>query len=298
MEQEPARRGPGPLDAPDVRVAQAALDMLPGVAQRRDARLDRRRLGRILLIDAIVPTAAFVSWFLSQLLRDPSVSVRSIPTLALLIVVLMWDQLARGLRERYGAAQALRGATRTVHGVLLGAGAAAFIVALFLTNVRGAVPILVVVLGAVLWLCAGLWGWGAMRRGSRDAPAVPMQQHAEMNVAGRIATGFFGLGLGLNAVVGPWYVAGGGFEVLAVVAALISLAIAGVGRFAHAVPELGAAWRPAQWTVFGLSAVITCVAPVLAFADPARGVVIGVVAAGAILVLFLGAALWPVASDA
>ncbi|MBN9156122.1 hypothetical protein [Microbacterium sp.] len=64
-----------------------------------------------------------------------------------------------------------------------------------------------------------------------------------------------------------------------------------------AVPAIGAAWRPPQWTAFAISAVITCVAPIPAFATPLHGGTIGGIAAGAILALFVFAALWPAGRD-
>ncbi|MFJ4164690.1 hypothetical protein ACIPY5_03980 [Microbacterium sp. NPDC089698] len=276
--------------------AQAALDALPGIAGRRDGVIDRRRLGRILFFEAFVPTAAFVSWFLAQLARDPSVNARSLPTLALLVVMLMWGQLVRGLRERYGAVQALRGAPRLMHQVLTGATAAAFLTALVITFLRGDAPVLLVALGGVLGLGAGVWAWGAMRRDAGEA--VPVTEHAEMNTAVRIATGCFGLGLALIAAVGPLFAAGGAFGALSVVAAVLAVAIAALGRFSNAVPAIGAAWRTPQWTAFAISVVITCVAPIPAFATPSFGGVIGGIAAGAILVLFVVAALWPAGPDA
>lgn len=279
-------------------VAQAALDALPGIAGRRDGVIDRRRLGRILFFEAIVPTAAFASWFLAQLARDPSVNARSLPTLALLVVMVMWGQLVRGLRERYGAVRALHGAPRLVHQVLTGATAAAFLTALVITFLQRDAPVLLVALGGVLGLGAGVWAWGAMRRDAGEAGSVPVTEHAEMNTAVRIATGCFGLGLALIAAVGPLFAAGGAFGALSVVAAVLAVAIAALGRFSNAVPAIGAAWRPPQWTAFTISAVITCVAPIPAFATPSFGGVIGGIAAGAILVLFVVAALWPAGPDA
>lgn|GEM_PF-2720417 len=291
------RRQPDGATVPGQDAARAALDALPGIAGRREEMLDRRRLGRILFFDAIVPTGAFVSWFLTQLLRDPSVSARSLPTLALLVVVLMWSQLERGLRERYRAAQTLRGAARLVHQVLTGAAAAAFVLALVITFLRGDPPAALVAFGGLLGLGAGLWAWGAMRRGARDAAPVPVAEHAEMNTAVRIATGSFGVGLALIAAVNPLFAAGRGFQGLSVVAALLAVAIAALGRFLNAVPAIGAAWRVPQWTAFAISVVITCVAPIPAFAHPPLGGLIGVVAAGAILVFFVVTALWPAGPD-
>ena len=283
---------------PGREAAQAALDALPGIAGRRERAIDHRRLGRILFFEAIVPTAAFVSWFLAQLVRDPSVDARSLPTLALLVVMLMWGQLVRGLRERYGAAQALRGAPRLVHQVLAGASVAAFLLALVITFLRGDAPVLLVALGGVLGLGAGAWAWGAMRRDAGEAGSVPVPVHAEMNTAVRIATGCFGLGFALIAAVGPLSVTGGVFGALSVVAAVLAVAIAVLGRFSNAVPAIGAAWRPPQWTAFAISAVIACVAPIPALATPLFGGAIGGIAAAAILVLFVVAALWPAGPDA
>ena len=308
MEQEPIR-GQVPLEPPDARVAQGggkaarmaalgALDALPRVAQLRDRVLDRRRLGWIALVDAIVPTAAFVSWFLAQLMPDASMNARPLPTLALLIVVLLWDQLSRGLRERYGVRQAVRGARRAVQLTLMSLGAGLFVLAMFLMYARQEVLAGLVVAGAAAWLGGGLWVWGGMMRDARDTPRVAPAGHAELNAAARVATACFGVGLGLIAVVVPWSVAGGLFPGFAVVSAIVALGIAGVGRFVNAVPELGAAWRPAQWTVFGLSAAIVCAAPILSAARPAEGALIGAAAGAAVLVLFTGAALWPAGSDA
>ncbi|MFB7843524.1 hypothetical protein [Microbacterium sp. NPDC056052] len=291
------RRVHGSEGVPGREAARAALDALPGIAGRREEVLDRHRLGRILFFEAIVPTTAFVSWFLAQMFRDPSVNARSLPTLALLVVIVMWSQLARGLRERYPAARALRGAARVVHQVLTVASAAAFVLALVITFLRGDAPVVLVALGGVLGLGAGLWAWGAMRRGAGDAAAVPVAEHAEMNTAVRIATGCFGVGFALIAAVSPLFAAGEGFQVLSVVAAVLAMAFAALGRFLNAVPAIGATWRPPQWTAFAISAVIACVAPIPAFANPLLGGMIGAVAAGAILVFFVVAALWPAGPD-
>jgi len=288
----------GPSRAGGADDARAALDALSGISRRRDEVLDRRRLGWILLFDAIVPTVAFASWILSEGLRDASVSMRSIPTLAMLVIVILWDQLSRGLRERYRARSALRGVARTVQNVLSGVGAGILLLAMVFTLSRGEAPVALVVIGSVILISGGIWAACTMMRDARGAPRKPPADHALMNVAGRIATFFFGLGLGSIAVVGPWSAARGGFEVLAVIPAVLALLIAGVGRFVNAVPELGAMWRPPQWIAFGLSVAITCAVPVFGAARPTEGVLLGVVAGGTVLVLFGAAALWPEGADA
>lgn len=277
--------------------ARSALDALPRLAQRRDEVLDRRRLGWIALIDAIVPTAAFVSWFLAQQMLGGPVRTRVLPTLSALVVMLLWDQLARGLRERYGANQAIRGVRRGGQLVLMVIGAGVFVLAFLITYARDEVPTGLVLMGAIAWIAGGLWIWGWMMRDARGAPRVPPTEHAVLTVAIRVATVCFGLGLGLIALVSPWVAAGGGFELLALLPALLALGIAGVGRFVHAVPALGASWRPPQWVAFGLSVAITCAAPILSAARPADGVVLGAAAAGSVLLLFVVAALWPAGAD-
>ncbi|GAA4483594.1 hypothetical protein [Microbacterium panaciterrae] len=273
--------------------ARAALDALPRVAQRRDEVLDRRALARIYLVDAIVPTVAFASWVLAQALRDASVRTHAIPTLATLLVVVLWDQLSRGLRERYRARQALRGAPRIMQNILAGVGAGLLLLALFITFDRRSVPVVLVVIGSVILLGSGVGAAAAMLRDARGTPKPPPAQHAEMTVAARVATVLFGLGLGLIAVVGPWSAAGTGSESLALIPALLALAIAGIGRLVNAVPALGAAWRPPQWTAFALSVTIACLAPIIGAARPADGVALGVIAAAAVLLLFLVTALFP-----
>lgn len=278
--------------------ARAALDALSGISSRRDELLDRRRLGGILLVDAIIPTAAFTSWILAQALRDDSVSTHSIPALATLVVVLLWDQLARGLRERYRARAALHGARRAVQNALSAVGAGILVVAVFLTFLRGEAPVVLAVIGSILLISSGVWAAGVMMREAKGTPRMPPAEHAVMNVAGRFATFFFGLGSGSIAMVGPLAAAPGGTSAFVVILAVIALVIAGAGRFLNAIPELGAMWRPPQWVAFALSTAIVLIAPVLGALRPAEAVLFGMVAGGAVLLVFGAAALWPVGSDA
>ncbi|WP_295013914.1 hypothetical protein [uncultured Microbacterium sp.] len=272
--------------------ARAALDALSEVDARRDAVLDRRRLGRLFLIEAFVVVAVFGCWLVAQRAvagRAPGPSLTALP---IVVLALQWDQLTRGLRERTRARIGLRGSARAVHLGLTVTGVLAFLVSSFLVVARHEVPVPLIALGVLLTLAGGTWGWAVLRGPARGRAVVPAAQHLEMTVVGRVATGLFGLGLGLIAAAAPWLLAGGVYAALAVVATVISLAIAVVGRFSRAVAELGAVWSAPQWTAFGISGAIICGGLILAGFRPALGAVTGVVSAIAVLVVFAVAACW------
>ena len=295
MDQKPAA-GQQPLDPPDAVTALAYLNELPGVQQRREVVLDRRRLARLYMIEGTA-LAVFIAALLStDLLRRLNDAPASTSTFGLLVVLLLWNSLSLGIRERYGARQGMRGTVRVVNLVLL---VTALLWAVILIFAGTALPAWLRAGPVLLALAGGLWPGIALNRDARGVPRLPSPPHAVMTRPGRGATLATGMALSVAGLVTGWVAAGDTLtsNVGLVLAITMIIAITICSRLGL-VTELGAMWRPPQWIAFALSAIVVCAAMISATAAPEQGLLIGAFAAGTILVLFLIAALWPEGADA
>jgi len=295
MDQKPTA-GQQPLDPPDAATAQAYLNELPGVQQRRDVVLDRRRLARLYMIEGAA-LAVFIGVLLwTDLLRRLTDAPASSSTFGLLVVLLLWNSLSLGIRERYGARQGMRGTVRVLNLVLL---VTAVLWAVILIFAGAAVPAWVRAGPVLLALVGGLWPGIALNRDSRGAPRLPSPPHAVMTRPGRGATFATGMALSVTGLVTGWVAAGGILlSNLGLVLAIIMIIAITICSQLGLVTELGAMWRPPQWIAFALSALVIGAGMVRATASPEAGLTFGIAAAGTVLVLFLVASLWPAAPDA
>lgn len=295
MDQKPVA-GQQPLDPPDAATALAYLNELPGIHQRREVVLDRRRLARLYMIEGTVLAVFIAALLWTDLLRRLNDAPASTSTFGLLVVLLLWNSLSLGIRERYGARQGMRGTVRVVNLVLL---VTAVLWAVILIFVGAAVPAWLRAGPVLLALIGGLWPGIALIRDSRGAPRLPSPPHAVMTRPGRGATFATGVALAVTGLVTGWVGAG---DILVsnlglVLAIVMMIAIAVCSRLGL-VTELGAMWRPPQWIAFALSALVIGAGMVWATASPETGLTFGMAAACTVLVLFLVAALWPEGPDA
>lgn len=97
MEQKPIHAA-APLHPPAADVARAYLDEAGAVEQRREARIDRRMLGWLHMIDGIVVGALFSAALFVMRSNPP---VRYLWLLAILALVI-WMEFAGELRDRLG----------------------------------------------------------------------------------------------------------------------------------------------------------------------------------------------------
>lgn len=295
MEHAPVA-GEQPLDPPDAATAQAYLDELPGVRQRREVVLDRRRLGRLYVVEGAA-FAVFIGALLwTDLLRQLTGASTSSLTFSLLIVVFLWSSLSRGIRERYGARQGPRGLARVVNLVLL---VAALLAAVVLFFAGSAAPAWLRIGPVLLAFVGGLWPGLALSREASGMPKLEPPLHAVMTPAGRWATLVCGLGMSVAVLLMGWITVGGPLSsTLGLISATIVIIAIVICSHLGLVTELGAMWRPPQWTAFVLSALLTGAVMVWATASPESGLTVGIAAAGVILALVLIASVWPVGSDA
>ena len=294
MEHAPAA-GEQPLDPPDAATAQAYLDELPGVRQRREVVLDRSRLARLSLVEGVA-LAVFLGTLLWTDLLGRAAGAPSSSAFGLLAVLFLWNGLCLGIRERYGARQGPRGVPRVLGLVLF---IAATLWAVVLIFAGTAVPAWWRIGPALLALASGVWPAIALSRSGSGTPRPPAPAHAVMTRPGRGATLVVGALLSVTAVVTGGVSAGDTLASnLALVCGTIAiLAIALCSRMGF-VSELGAMWRPPQWIAFGAAAILIAAVMVLASASPPGALMLGLAAAGAVLALFVTASLWPAGRDA
>ncbi|MGN8026169.1 hypothetical protein [Microbacterium sp. 22242] len=295
MDHKPAA-GQQPLDPPDRATAQAYLDELPGVRQRREIVLDRSRMARLYFVEGIAFGVFIAVLLWMDLLRRLTGTSSSSSTFGLLVVLLLWNGLSLGIRERYGARQGIRGTARIVNLVLL---LTAVFWAVVLIFVGAAVPAWVRAGPVLLALVGGFWPGIVLNRDARGAPKPAAPPHAVMTRPGRGATFAAGVALSVTGLVTGLVAAG---DILVsnlglVCAVIVIIAIAICTRMGF-ITELGAMWRPPQWIAFALSALAIAVVMVRATASPPSALLFGIAAAGAILALFVVASVWPAGPDA
>ena len=203
MEHAPAA-GEQPLDPPDAATAQAYLDELPGVRQRREVVLDRSRLARLSLVEGAA-LAVFLGTLLWTDLLDRATGVPSSSTYGLLAVLFLWSGLSLGIRERYGARQGPRGVPRVLGLVLF---IVAVLWAVVLIFAGTAVPAWWRVGPALLALASGVWPAIALSRSGSGTPRPPAPPHAVMTRPGRGTTLAVGALLSVTALVTGWVSAG------------------------------------------------------------------------------------------
>jgi len=295
MNQKPAA-GQHPLDPPDAATAQAYLDELSGVQQRREVVLDRSRMARLYVVEGIA-FAVFIAVLLStDLLRRLTGAPNSSSTFGLLVVLLLWNSLSLGIKERYGARQGMRGRVRIVNLVLI---LTAILWAVVLIFAGAAVPAWVRAGPVILALVGGFWPAIAVIRDARGAPKPAAPPHAVMTRSGRGATLAAGAALSVTGLV-TGLIAAGNIVVsnLGLVCAVIMIIAIAICSRMGLITELGAMWRPPQWIAFAMSALAIAVVMVCATGSSQTAPIFGIAGAGAVLVLFAVASVWPTGPDA
>ncbi|MGO2519613.1 MAG: hypothetical protein ACTH8F_05790 [Microbacterium sp.] len=245
MEQRPIP-GQEPLAHPTADVAQAYLDEIGSVVQRREEFIDRRRMARLAGVEAIVLAA-----YLTIMMFSFGHSV-STPFLMLISLFGVWLQLSAELKESYGGQPRLSGTSQRIYLVFGLLAVAAVMVGVWLQIAGVEVPVWARFIPGVA-LLAGFGGRAV--RDLRRAPEVLPNEHDPFTRGARYATACLGLVFGLGA----WVVATSDTMFSVVLFFVVMVGIFGWGIAAYAtsrLPALGAIWQWPQWTAFALGSAV------------------------------------------
>jgi hypothetical protein len=253
------------------------------VAERRAAAVDRRALGRLTLLNAVVLAAYFVAFAVVARRGDPLLTQMIVYTL------LVWGQVASGLAQRQG----VQWRPSRARWPLLAGGIALFVVAFAVLVAAGLnpdLPFLFALIPAGLVLC-GFGGYGisqlvsAARAGdqrpSRSAP-VPLSLPA------RWGTVLVGVSMAILCLLStaPDDVLRG---VLVLLMAMLLLTWIAAYRSDIGLPAVGASWRWPHLLAFGVAAGVLVWSATRGPDALGAGMIGGLV----VLVLFIGVALVP-----
>lgn len=284
MEQKPIS-GAEPLARPSADVAQAYLAEVDAVTQRRETRIDRRRMARLQLIEAVV--LAFYATLMMFGFGNASSSASFMPVVA---VLLLWVQFAGELRESYGFQQR-RSWRGNLPLIAFGAvGVIALIVGVALQLSDQQIPLLLrVAPGALLLLVFGALGLLEYRQAHGARAVAPAR--AEFAKGSRVSTLVLGLLLGgAVAVVGqedPLLASTFG---LLFMMSLLGWFIA--AQISSRVPALGMMWRWPQWSAFAIGGVAVGAVTALESTSTALGAAVTAGIGGGVALLFVVAAVW------
>lgn len=294
MQQKPVN-GADPLNPPDAHVAQAYLDVLPGVQECAELVLDRRRLGWLQIIQGF-SVALYLAVIGGALLLHLAPGVQGQPTalpLPGIAVFLLWTTLAQGLQERYGSRQPLRGRRRAWYWALMVAALLCFLPLGVLAFIPLRIAPVLLVLTVALALSAGLYAGGGLIHEGRADPPRPAPAHAAFDTSSRWWTALCGVCLAVCvAATGLAVVPGYGVP-LASFSAMAVLLVQIVGQLTRRLPAVGEAWRAPQWVLLALAASATTATTLLAAVQASAAPTIGVVLGVAVLLLTLVVCLLP-----
>ena len=244
MDQRPIE-GAAPLPVPNSDIAQAYLDQVRAVRERREAGVDRRGAAWIGLVNAI--TLAVYITVIAVGIGEPSASSSFISFVG---VYMLWVQFANERRERYGVigyGVSPRWGIAIVLGVVLLVALAVF----FIAGILGVeMPFFVRLIPGVLALV--VLGAPALRSilssPIADAPVHRLRLPNSARLATIVIGAMMALGICVLSV---------GDEVLRpFFGLLLMLGILGwwtAARVSPRVPALGAVWAWPQWTAFATS---------------------------------------------
>ncbi|MCK3768388.1 hypothetical protein MZK47_01710 [Microbacterium aerolatum] len=241
MDQKPVG-SEAPLTPPTAYVAQAYLDEIGAVVERREAHIDRRRMAWLALAEAIV-----LGVYLTVAMFGFGPVDDSSRFIVILVLLFIWIQLSGELRESYGgqarrvgASQWLLIALAILAGLSVGVG-------MWLQLTGATMPFIVrLVPGIVLFVVFGSIALRALLRAPRALPreSMPFTRRARRATVGLGVV--MAIGVGTTAVQGPF----GSLFALCTMVLILGWGIA--AYVGGAVPALGAIWRWQQWTALAV----------------------------------------------
>ncbi|MCE4024878.1 hypothetical protein LXM50_02700 [Microbacterium sp. Au-Mic1] len=295
MEQE-SIPGQDPLEPPDPRVAQAYLDVLPGLQSRREIVIDRRRLARLAIIEGVALAAYFLVFLTAWMLQRRAGTSTTTPVSAI-AVYLTWVSLVPGLRERYGARLALTAGQRTVQVLLIVGALVAFLGIMIVDLAVAPLSPLWAGLPALFAAASGLWAWRILSHAARDQHRRPAPPHAEFTRAGRITTVICGIVLTACIVatgLGAQPRFGTTISAFTCVAATVVVLI---GQFSGRATAVGEMWHAPQWTMFAIGAGAAATVVMLLAIAPGAAFPVSIMLGALILVVSIVVSVRPEPTD-
>lgn len=282
MKQKPIR-GQAPLDPPSPEVAGLYLAEAAAVEDRREKRIDRRRMARLYLIDGVV-----LGGLITLCMFTAGASSSSTPLMMLPVPFFLWIQLSAQLRLAYGF-QGSGGTTDTAWRLVVAAVALLGITIAFGFGFAGqSVPFVLRLVPGVAALLAA--GWLARREARRAGATAPLQapSPAPITPSGRAATAGVGVMLGLLVVAAA---APSAVIWAAILAAYIVVFVwIGGSELRKNAPRLGVMWRWPHWLAFAVGCGTLAVAASLATHTTALTLPIAGILGAGVIALFAIAA--------
>ena len=281
MDQRPIE-GAAPLPAPNSDIAQAYLDEVRAVRERREAGVDRRGAAWIGLVNAF--TLAVYITVVAIGIGETSASSSFI---AFVGVYLLWVQFANERRERYGVI-GYGASPRWVIAIMLSVILLVALAVFFIANIVGMeMPFFVRLIPGALTLV--VLGAPAVRSIRRASPANAAVHRLRLSNSARLAT----IVTGAMMALGVWVLSVGGEVLRSFFGLLLMLAILGwwtAARVSKRVPALGAVWAWPQWTAFAAS--VGMIATILLLQVSGNTVLLeyGPIAAAVVFFLYVGSA--------
>lgn len=284
MDQKPIF-GQDALVPPEAGTARQYLAEERAVSERRDRAVDRRALGWLQIVNAVV-TSTFLAVCALLLQRDVTNGYQVV-----LFTFIVWGQLAGGMAQRAGVQWRL--SRRSWPLVTAGAAMVVAVLVVFgLSIFVPGLPVAIVLAPSVLVLLL-LGGYGVVqlvRSSGEEARAritrMPLPRGARL--------GTVGVGVVVGALIALASAPEGVLtSVLTLMVALLVIAWFFAGATDMALAAVGARWRWPHATGFAVAAVALVVIVLLGSDRASGGLAVGLVAGAGVVVLFVVLSLVP-----
>ena len=280
MDQKPME-GAEPFAAPSAEAAHAYIAEYEAVQMRRENLLDRRRIARFAVIEAVV-----IAVYLTVGAFTTVTDSRFIVCLG---IFLLWLQLSAERRESIGATAApgvtiSRRRPWSIVAVVL---VSIVLIVVYIAVLLEPVPMVLRFLPGLLALIA--FGAPAVRALIRSPRIADPVRRRALTWNERIATMAVGAAMSGMILFVLW--AQGDLSLIstgALVFMIGYLALWCIGRISSRMPALGAVWAGAQWATFAASAVLLTAVLLVPDAMVGHAVAVAIVAVG-ILAAFIAA---------
>lgn len=242
-----------PPEPPSPAVAQAYLDGIGTVEQRRDDRIDRRAMGWLDIVSGAI-LGAYVTLALSMLRGEAGSTF-----LLLLVAMGLWIQLSAGLQEQNGAQRRPTGYSwwgwSALIVVLVSCFAAMFVLRLLDAQIPEPFFFVPGIIAFVVFLARGV----RQLTRARGSSGVSRRAHRSFTRAESTGTAVIGLMMGAAIVV-----AAVPNDFVSAVATMVLLLGLVVWILSYSkpwgLPSIGAAWRWPHWALMAVSAVVLVMA--------------------------------------
>lgn len=274
-----------PFEPPTADVAQAYLAEAGEIERRREARVDRRMLGWLHMVDGLVVGVLFSAALV--VIRSSSPTQNLWPLIVVVLVI--WMDLSGGVRDRWGVRPRLFRSWSVPYLLV-------FVPTMLITMTPSLVaqPWIVLVPFALSVLVFGVLASRQWRSARRQSVPGAVQATEPFTRGAAIATAVFGVFLGVLvfAAAGVMEPMTGLTVTSVVMVGLFAFMIA--SQIASGMPVLGRIWTRPQWSALVIGAGMFLTALVLGAGAQTVTLSAAVLMGAAVVVLFMTVAVWGV----